>query len=152
MSAFKFRLDRVLHLRSSLEEQRGRELQTALREVDARRDAAAQAAAHEDHIAGQMDRMRTSKVSAGLTVALAEVLLAAVARTNAATHAVGAAETVAEGQRARYTAARVDRRALEQLRENAQVAWKLDASRAEQRELDEYVLLRRIPKASRSLL
>jgi flagellar export protein FliJ len=142
MSVFRYRLDRLLHLRMSLEEERGRDLGEAIRDVDERRKVAVANATREVQMANQVARLQTAAVTAGLAGVLAQTMAAASGRTAAVREAVTEAESTADEYRAQYSAARIDRRALEQLRHAARGAWEASASRKEQQELDEFALRR----------
>jgi flagellar export protein FliJ len=138
MSAFHFRLDRVLQLRRRAETDRARELGAALRREEAARTEkeSAERALEGGHRAvtdpGALGRPMPAGVLASLrtaTRALAHALDHAERR-----HDRSAAEVDAERQE--FDEARRERRVLERLREQAADGWRVDAARRDQKNTD----------------
>ena len=134
---FRFSLERILHLRGLTERERARALAEAARAESARRDALSQA--NE-----QLSRFGEQAVGATGRVARAGLLrslrLAVDAATSQLREAVTQHESAGDALRVeeeRFGAARRDRRVLERYRERVEADWNQEASRKEQRDIDE---------------
>ena len=136
MTTFRFRLDRLLDLRSRKERQQAEMLGRALRDETASREALEQAQARlgaaREQAAPEPGRLTVAGTlrNLGLTVA------AAMTRRDAAAVSQSEAESALETERERYEAAQRDRRVIERLREQRLEDWTRETDRKEQQEMD----------------
>lgn len=145
MSGFWFRLERLLHLRSQLERLRAQELGDALREEEARREAADRALASLARTQSQLGREETgppAAVPAGTLRVLSLTLRAAAQELEARKKDHEASEAAVRESEAELGKARQERDVLKRLRERSHDAWSRDVTRAEQKETDEHTGLR----------
>ena len=143
MKRFHFRLDRVLQLRESAEADAAREVATA--QLAAER-ATAQAGAAERALLHAVAQTAASAQgeTVGVLNAMRLSLDAARERVTEASAVRVQAEAVVEQQLDRWRSARAERQALEKLRTQRKDAWTVDANRAEQADIDEVALRRRL--------
>ena len=138
MKPFRFRLQRILDLREQHERERARSL------GDAQSDEARQKARVEDAAARLEDAASTVRekaaetpMPAGALRNLALTIEAAQRRLERAADDHRAAEASVEEERGKFHEARKDRRSVERLRERREETWKEEASRADQKEIDQ---------------
>lgn len=136
MNGFIFRLERLFRFREQIERQRAQELAKAVRAEQHRRDALREASDRLEQMSGQTQGPG-GIATAGALRNLGLTVQAAATRVEAAEQSHRDAERVVASEQAEYGAARRDRRVLERLRENRQDEFRVESSRAEQRELDE---------------
>ncbi len=139
MKKFRFRLDRVLQLRETAEDEAARDLAAARAAADAAAQRAADAERALLHAVTQAADCSVG-ATAGLLAVLRLTLDGARERVRAAADAREAAERQATEALTRYHAARADRQALDKLKEQRRDAWTAEAGRAEQAAIDEVAL------------
>lgn len=134
---FAFRLDRVLQLRVTEEQQAARQLAAAQRAVDAARitiDAGVQRLAHAvEQAAHATAEMHT----AGMLRALLFTIDVAREQVQRDREALAAAEQALEREQAVFNEARAARMALDKLREQKLQDWTLEEGRNDQRASDD---------------
>lgn len=137
MKRFAFRLERLLQLRESAEQERARELGVALRDEVERR---ASAMAGEERLAdarAQMAATTQGRAQAG-TLQNLDLAIGALARESLALaeQHERSLERL-EVERRQFEAARMAKRVLERLREQRHEAWNDSYNRWEQAQMDE---------------
>jgi flagellar export protein FliJ len=139
MKRFRFRLDRVLQLRETAEDEAARDLAAAQQAADI---AAVQAMAAEKALVHAVAQAADCSIgaTAGMLAVLRMTLDGARERVKQAAEHREAAEQAVEAARGRYHAARSDRQALDKLKAQRHSAWTADANRAEQAAIDEVAL------------
>ncbi len=143
MKAFRFRLDRLLKLRERSEQERARALGEAMRAEEERRLAVDAAKSRLERIGNQLEGTSTGIHTAG-TLRLWRMTAAAAAEHVEhveSSHRDASGEV--EKEQERFREARKDRRVVERLRERRAAAWLTDASREEQKDIDDVSLRRR---------
>lgn len=136
MTRFRFRLDRLLDLRSRRERERAEALGRALRDETARRQASEQAQAQLGAAQEQASAELKRVTPAGAINNLGLTLAAAARQREAAATSQTEAERVVEDERIRLDAAKRDRRVVERLREKRLEDWTIETGRKEQQEID----------------
>jgi len=137
MKPFIFRLERVLQLRSKLEQQRAQALAQAVRDEQERRAALDEAAARLDRCGEQIAGTGSGgATTAGALRNLGLTVQAAVHQVRAAEDSLESAVDSVQTEQERFGQARRERRVVERLRERRRTAWGAEAAREEQRELD----------------
>jgi flagellar FliJ protein len=136
MTKFRFRLDRLLDLRSRKERQQAETLGRALRDENAKREALEQAQERLGTAREQAVPEPGHLTAAGTLHNLGLTVAAAMTRRDAAAVSQSEAEKALESERERYEAAQRDRRVIERLREKRLEDWTRDTDRKEQQELD----------------
>lgn len=146
MKRFAFRLDRLLQLREAAEQERARELGTALRAEEAQRRAVRESEERLIEARTQFDTTPRELSQAGTLQNLELTIesLAATLRQQAESHEECLARLEAERQQ--FEQARMARRVIERLREHRRIAWGGELSRYEQHASDEIALQRAQPK------
>ncbi len=137
MKRFTFRMDRLLHVRSSVEQQQGRQLGEVLRAEDAERRELETAEATRERAKEQLQHLTTDVRRAGVLVSLEHTVDILESRAGAARAALNEATARVEMQRERYRHARQERRTLERLRKREYERWAVESVREEQKEIDE---------------
>lgn len=137
MKRFTFRMDRLLHVRSSVEQQQARQLGEVLRAEDAERRELETAEATRERAKEQLQHLTTDVRRAGVLVSLEHTVDILESRAGAARAALNEATARVEMQRERYRHARQERRALERLRKREYERWAVESVREEQKEIDE---------------
>lgn len=137
MSAFRFRLDRVLRLRERAEREQARALGEALREEAAREAEARAAAERLARAAEQIGAADGHELPAGALANLRLARGAAEEQVDAARERVDEAGRQVDEERERWHEKRRDVRTLEKLREHRHEEWKLDETRREQKQSDD---------------
>lgn len=144
MKRFTFRLERLRELRERAEREQASVLGAAMREEQLERDALERARRDYDRIGEQTGRAAESApLPAGLLGGLGLARDAAGARIDAAAEAVKSAQVKVGEELERYGERRRDLRVVEKLKEKRLEAWKDDASRTEQKDVDDVALRRR---------
>ncbi len=140
MKRFVFRLDRLLHLRTTAERERGRALVEAMREEEAQRQAWRESAERLAQATAQLGRIQRDLSTAGnlRNLELSVNACTAVVRESETAHL--AAMTNVEAEIRSFEEARMARRAIERLREQRRLTWGESVSRHEQQETDETAL------------
>lgn len=137
MRPFTFRLDALLRLRASLERLQSRDLGLADHAVREHQDAADATTSHLEVVHQQLEDGGEGVHTAG-TLQMRRISLDATrAQVDAAAEALAAAEAQRAIELARFTEARIARRALEKLRERNVIDWQAAAAREEREEIDE---------------
>jgi len=134
MTRFRFRLDRVLKLRESLERARAVELGQAL-DAEARRRA--ELAVAEQRLEHATENGNAGTTAAGALHVRSEALRAAAEQVRDAAERAHAAARETENERARFHGARRDRETLERLKDRQRETWKVENARNEQKVEDE---------------
>ncbi|HET9065688.1 MAG TPA: hypothetical protein VFN22_07720 [Gemmatimonadales bacterium] len=135
MSSFRFRLQRLLELRSAAERARAADMgRVAAEEARLRAVSDAEAARLSEVEAQQNDN---GPVPAGLRAAWGLSADAARARLHEADDAVRDASDRREVEEARFSDARMARRSLERLRDRQKTEWTAEHGRQEQADSDE---------------
>lgn len=137
MNAFVFRLERLLDLRKRAERERAKALGEAVRAEEARRRAREHAEQELDRCGEQVAGAASDVSTAGTLTNLRLAVRAAADRLEDVTESHRAAERSRDEEQERFGAARQDRRVVERLREKREEAWKREAERAEQGDIDE---------------
>lgn len=137
MKRFSFRMDRLLHVRSSAEQQQARQLGEALRAEETERGELETAEATRERAKEQLQHLTPNVRRAGVLVSLERTVDALESRADAARAALNEATARVETQRECYRHARQERRALERLRERQYERWAVESAREEQMEIDE---------------
>ncbi len=149
MKKFAFRLDRLLQLRISAEQEQARELANARRLEDERREASERSAARVDDVMQQLTALPAALCTAGTLSNVLLTLDLAKAGSAAAADAHREAIVQVESELASFDEARQARRALERLREQRQDAWTQEIGRVEQQVVDDVALrMNRGPQAA----
>lgn len=143
MKRFSFRLERLRELRERAEREQASVLGAAMREEQRERDALARARAEYERIGEQAGQAaQSATLPAGTLRNLDLARDAAGVRIDAAADAVKEAQVRVGEEQERYGEKRRDLRVVEKLKEKRFEAWKDDASRAEQKDLDSVALRR----------
>lgn len=147
MKRFRFGLDRLLDLRRSAEQERAQALGAARREEEEHRRSLDACAERLQRAADQLPGPRAALPAGALrNLSLTVEALVRQAEAAAASHAAAAREV--EQHQHRFQHARAERRVVELLREHRFAAWAREASREEQKVLDEIAL--RTPRPGES--
>jgi len=140
MKAFRFRLDRVLHLRELHEKDQARRLAEASNQADhaarARDASAERARSAAEQAASAPPELRTAGTLSNLQLpvdAMRRQLEQDEQAEQEALHQVEISRTSFDG-------ARQDRRALQRLKDDQHAEWRKDADRTEQQRMDEIAL------------
>jgi flagellar export protein FliJ len=142
MSAFYFRLDRLLRLRAQSERSQAGELAHAARHQDEQRDALGQANSQFDRASRQLAALPGTVRTAGTLQQLGLTVSAVGEVVEQATAALREADARLESERALFQRARQDRRAVERLRELRHATWHTATVREEQKQFDEIAAVR----------
>ena len=142
MKKFSFRLQRVLQLREDVEHERAQQLGEALQEERAVQRECSERARHLERVSEQLAPPVGEPTNAGFLRVLGFTQQAAVRGLEAAEAAREAAGQQVDAEKAKYTEARVERKVVEKLKEVQRSAWETEASREEQKHLDEVALRR----------
>jgi len=142
MTRFKFRLDRLLDLRSRKEREQAEALGRAMREEHERREALDDAQARLGAAQEQATATPGHVTLAGALRNLGLTVAAALRERDVAEVSATEAETVVDAERTRYESAQRDRRVIERLREKRYEDWTREAGRKEQQEMDGLALER----------
>ena len=137
MKRFAFRMDRLLHVRSSAEQQQARRLGEALRAEESERRELETAEATRERAKEQSRHLMPNVRRAGVLVGLEHTVDVLESRADAAQAALNDAAAEVEVARERYRYARQERRTLERLREQQFERWAVESARQEQMEIDE---------------
>ena len=146
MSRFRFRLERILHLREREEETRARVLAMAREQEEEQRVRLAQA---NDRLASAGQAAVPSPGAALTAGAMSNIRLSVDAAQRAVdvSHAAHReAQDRASAEEDRFGEARKDRRVLEKLKDQRHDHWKLETDRQEQGRIDEVALVQRARK------
>jgi flagellar protein FliJ len=135
--SFFFRLERILQLRASRERERARALSQAMTEEEERRRAVEEASDRLERCGVQMAGAAGQTTTAGTLRNMGLAVRVAAGQVEAAESSHRAAEAKVVTEQERFGEARTERRVVERLRENRHSAWRVESSRAEQREIDE---------------
>ncbi len=136
MKGFRFRLERVLRLRSRAEREQAQVYGEAMRAEEARRLALAQAAERLERCGEQVSTALDGQCTAGALTNFQLVMDAASQGLDSAERSHRDALEQMQVEHERLGQARRERRVVERLREKRQEAWTQETSREEQRELD----------------
>jgi flagellar FliJ protein len=137
MKGFRFRLERILRLRTQEEQARAAELGAARREEQAQRDRLDRAQQRLGRIGEQLAAGVSNVVAAGALHNLGLTVSAAADEIERASESHSEAELRLQTEEDRFGAARRDRRVVERLRERRKEGWLTESSRQEQREMDD---------------
>jgi flagellar export protein FliJ len=138
MSAFHFRLDRVLRLRRQVESDQARELGAALRREEAARAEreSAERALEGGHRAVSDPAAIAKPMPAGLLASLRNATRALAHSLDHAERRHNVTNAEVDTERREFDEARRDRRVLERLREQAADGWRRDTARHDQKTTD----------------
>lgn len=143
MKSFSFRLQRILKLREDAEQAQARRYGAASQvEAEADRQCRNQAE-HLERVADRLTPPVGARTNAGLLRAIQLTSAAATRQLEDAEQARQAAEAAAEAERIALTKARVERKALERLKEHHTASWREGVERQDQRDTDEIASRRR---------
>lgn len=143
MSRFTFRLQRVLELRETAEQQQAAILGEASMAEEARRQDSDRVARELESAHDQVGSATNgATTAAGMFRVLGLSIEAARLRALAADEALAAAEAKRLEELDRFAEARTARRAIEKLKERQAAEWAVDAARKEQQTMDEIALRR----------
>ncbi len=140
MTRFRFRLDRVLKLRESLEKARAADLGQAL-DAEARRRS--ELAAAEQRLVSAGENGNAGTTAAGELHVRSDVIRAAAEQVREATERAQAAAHETERERDRFHGARRDRETLERLKARQRENWSVESARNDQKIEDETARRRR---------
>jgi flagellar FliJ protein len=147
---FRFRLQRVLDLREQHEKDRARSLGEAQSDEQRQRERLEEAASRlESAAASVRGKAAVEPVPAGTLRNLGLAVEAAQENVNRAEDRHREAQANVEEERARFHEARKDRRVVERLRERREETWTEEATRADQKEIDQ-IAARRWKKEDQS--
>jgi len=137
MKKFSFRLERLLHLKQSAEDQRAKQLANSMQAAAAVEERAAESARRKGQGEKQVSDIRSAGLPAGV-LQIAEMALRAVrGKSDHDARDYRTAQAHVAGEEARFHEARKERLSLERLREKQEDTWLQDARRYEQTEIDE---------------
>ena len=136
MSAFIFRLERLLQLRSKAERERAQALGRALRHEEAQRQALEEAAERLDRCGDQIADVLGGVAPAGALTNLGLTVAAAGRRVDSAEDSHREALDQMHVERERFGQARMERRVVERLKEKRHADWSQETARVEQKETD----------------
>lgn len=139
---FKFRLQRLLDLRTAHERAKSVEMVRAEAECEARRAALADLEAMRDQGRGTLLPPAGAAGSVGQLRNAAFVVELLDGQVASAASAVDAAESAAEAIRQDLNAAHMDRRVLDRLRDRHHAGWRDAASQADRQAMDSIALTR----------
>lgn len=139
---FRFRLDKLLHLREQEVEAARRELARAIARAQAARHGWEALRAHRIHRQQMAAAAERTGLSAEAFAAWRHHLAALLRSEEAAAAELAAAESAVAAARSRVIAKRQAAMVLEQLKERRRQQWREEQDRAEQAELDEMAALR----------
>ena len=146
MKRFTFRLERLRELRERAEREQAAVLGAAMRDEQRERDELRRAQSEFERIGEQAGEAAVRQtMPAGTLGNLGLARDAAGVRIDAAAEAVKQAQVRVEEEQGRYGERRRDRKVVEMLKEKRFDTWKEDVSRAEQKDIDDVALRRRIP-------
>lgn len=135
MTAFRFRLDRLMAWREFEERQQARALHEASRIEDEQRRRLEASNAHLESVQNQVNQ--SGAIAAGMWRNYG--LMTSAARERATVDEQARARAAAErtAEEAKFEAARAARRAIERLRELRHEEWRQHDARADQKDVDE---------------
>jgi flagellar FliJ protein len=136
MKRFKFRLERLLALRSRLEREQAKALGHAIQVETAQRQVREEAAERWGQCESELAGATGPVASAGMLRNLDLTLRAAAQDLDAAETSHHQAEDRVRDEQERFGEARKDRRVVERLRERRHGEWERKSERWEQGELD----------------
>lgn len=136
MKKFRFRLDRLLDLRSRKEREQAEVFGRALRDESASREALEQAQERLGTAREQAAPEPGRVTSAGVLNNLGLTVAAATSHADAAAASQDDAERALAAERARWEATQRDRRVIERLREKRFEDWTRELGQKEQQEMD----------------
>ena len=136
MTGFRFRLERLLQLRSRTEQERAAELGAALRDEEVQQAALEAAVARLGRVGEQILENSERVTTAGVLRNQGLTLEAAARQIEEAECSHDEAVEAVEDRQERYGEARKDRRVIERLRERRLAAWETETQREEQKETD----------------
>ena len=136
MKRFNFRLERLLNLRSQEETEKARELSRAIRREEEMRTAREAARARLERCQVQSGDPASSSTPAGMLRNLNITVNRVADLVEAAEEDHRASASALDAVRDEFGEARKERHVIERLRERRHDAWRLDASREEQKECD----------------
>lgn len=144
MTPFRFRLDRLLDLRTAVDREQARSLSDALHREAEQRRLTDESQARLEHASTRVAAQSAcgDALHAGVLQAYALTVRAASARADADRRALSAAEQARADEQDKLSVTRRERRTLERLKEHAREAWRMEAGRAEQKIMDEVALRR----------
>ena len=138
MKRFAFRLERLRELRVRAERDRAAALGAAMREEQEHRDALADAREALERTGDQAaDAAGGGALAAGMLNNFGLARGAAEQRVDSVSRSLEAASARVDEERERWGEARRDLRVLEKLKEKRFDDWRVESSRAEQKETDE---------------
>ncbi|MEO8449502.1 MAG: flagellar export protein FliJ [Gemmatimonadota bacterium] len=143
MKRFKFRLQRVLKLREDAEQRQAAALGEALHEERVLDTICAEEKARLDQISEQLAPKPGELRSAGMLQVLGLTAQAANTRLSAAEDSRHKAQKAVANERELLSAARVERKTLERLKDQQHGAWTEAIGRDEQKTTDEIALRKR---------
>jgi flagellar export protein FliJ len=145
MKRFAFRLERLLQLRELAEREQARQLATALRNEEVRREALRQSEARLAEARAQYTGTPRELSQAGTLRNLELTILALADQAREATTTHEQSLERVELERHEFDQARMARRVIERLREQRREAWSGEFSRHEQGASDETAIQRAQP-------
>ena len=140
MSAFTFRLGRLLDLREALEKERAAELQAARLAEEAKRESFEKQQRHCEELRSGAQCFQGDLSVAGILRNHGILLEAALKAAELEQKALTEAEQQRTRSQQSFDSARVERRSLEKLRETAYSDWRYSDNRAEQSSIDDAAL------------
>ncbi len=149
MSRFHFRLDRVLDLRASAEQEEARTLNAAATTEDAAREASEASRERLRQVSEQAAAAPADLANAGTMRNYLLAVRAAESQADDDQATLDASAVEREAAEARYHEARRARRVLERLREHRHAEWNREANRQEQRAADDLAPRRGRPGGDR---
>jgi flagellar FliJ protein len=143
VTAFRFRLDRVLRLREGQERQRAADLGRALAAERRRLDELADAERGLEDARDGSDAAPETPSPAGTLHVRSQALQAAADRVSDASERAQEAAARSDEERENLRIARRARESLERLKDHRVEIWKTEESRQEQKDIDEIARRRR---------
>ena len=137
MKAFSFRLERILRLREQAEQRQARRVGDAIKEEADLERLHREQVSYLEEIGDRLAPEPGQQLSAGWLRVLTLTATAAAQQLEEAARSHATARQVADDERGRLTAARVERKTLERLRERQAEAWQLATRRDERKQDDE---------------
>lgn len=135
MKGFVFRLQRVLQLRATKEQERAEVLGLAMRDEQRHRVSVTEASERLARCGDQL-MQAGGPATAGALRNLGLTVQAALDRVEAAEDSHRSAHDTVKDEQKRFGEARRDRRIIERLREKKKADWDMELSRQEQKEHD----------------
>ncbi len=137
MKRFRYRLEKLLQLRASTEQQQARALGDALQDEERDRRNLEEITAEHDRAQLQMENIGSGTPRAGVLVNVGRALRRFRSRQQAAGEVHQETLKRVGAERERFTEARKERRVLERLRDRKQAEWSAQYAKEEQASTDE---------------